>query len=202
MIKITKAINVEKSIRNKMSELFVDSFYDYFHSFNVDRAKLIKSLKNSFCLDKYYLVLLDNELIGFGACGNGSSCIKFNKFSFYLQFGISKGSRLFKYLKLIFENRDYAFEMDEKCGMIEFLNVRNDYRNKRVGFTLSNHIMCDNAYERYLAKVADNNVSAKKMLLNIGFEEFDVDSATGKEKEDIGVNNYLYMICENPNLKK
>ena len=128
--------------------------------------------------------------------------ILFRKINFLLQFGIDKGKRIHNYVRSIFEERDYAFEMDEKCGMIEFLNVRNDYRNKRVGFTLSNHIMCDNAYERYLAKVADNNVSAKKMLLNIGFEEFDVESATGKEKEDIGVNNYLYMICENPNLKK
>ena len=55
-------------------------------------------------------------------------------------------------------------------------------------------------HKRYLAKVGDTNSSARKMLDNIGLEIFDEEAATGKEKEDVGVNKYLYMICENPKL--
>ena len=95
------------------------------------------------------------------------------------------------------EERDYAFEVDEECGMIEFVAVKEEYRNKKIGFTLINHMMCDNKYKRYLAKVGDNNYSARKVLENINFEEFDVEQSKIKEKEDVGVENYLYMICAN-----
>ena len=101
---------------------------------------------------------------------------------------------MFEYLNNIFVNRDYDFEMDSLCGMIEFMAIKEEYRNKKIGFTLANHIIYDNNYIRYLAKIGDNNHSAKKMFDNIGFEEFHLEEASKKEKGDIGLNNYVYMI--------
>ena len=163
---------------------------------------MYKSFENCFDLNKYYVVLLDEEVIGIGACSDGASSMSFKKNDFCTHLGSEMGERLYEYLKVIFEERDYAFEMDEKCGMIEFVAIKEVYRNKKIGYIMANHIMCDNEYDRYLAKVGDNNLSARKVLDNIGFEIFDEESATGKEKEDVGVNNYLYMICENPSLKR
>ena len=78
--------------------------------------------------------------------------------------------------------------------MLEILCVKEEYRNKKIGFILVNHMMHDNSYIRYLVKVGDNNYIAKKMFDNIGFEEFDRDFASAKERENIGVSEYLYLI--------
>jgi GNAT superfamily N-acetyltransferase len=145
--------------------------------------------------------LLDDDLIGMGACCDGSASIGFKKGSLYLNLGISKGKKAYNYFKNIFEERDYAFEIDNECGMIEFVAVDESYRNKKVGYTLINHMMCDNKYKRYMAKVGNNNYSARKLLDNIEFEEFDIEQSKIKEKEDVGVDNYFYMICENPKLR-
>jgi len=199
MIKIIKS---EKCYNKDMSVLFVDSFYEYLASFCKNKDKLYKCFKGCFSYDKFYLVISDDEkIIGMGSCGDGKSTIRLNKIKFYLNLGFPLGNRMYKYLKVIFEDRDYSFEMDDKCGMIEFVAIKESYRNKKIGFTLVNHIMYDNEYLRYLTKVGDNNISYRKILDNIGFEVFDEESATIKEKEEIGINNYLYMICENYKLK-
>lgn len=202
MIKIIKAKKANSSVKNEMSKLFVDCFYDYFRTFSDNKKKLSKCLNNIFNLNKFYVVLLDKELIAMGACGNAiDSTIRFKKSNFIFNLGISKGKRAYKYFKLIMEERDYAFEVDKDCGMIEFVAVKEGYRNKKVGFTLINHMICDNKYKRYLAKVGDNNYSARKVLDNIDFEEFDIEQSKLKEKEDVGVDNYFYMICENKSSK-
>lgn len=202
MIKIIKASKVNGKIWLEMSKLFVDSFYDYFKSFCQNREKLYKCFKNIFNYKNFYVVLLDKELIGIGACCDGKSSIKIKKSNLYFNLGLSKGKRAYNYFKLIFEDRDYSFEMDKECGMIEFVAVKEKYRNKKIGFTLINHMMCDNKYKRYLSKVGDNNYSGRKVLENIGFEEFDIEQSKIKEKEDVGVENYFYMICENKLLDK
>lgn len=202
VIKVVRA-NEIKNIKTEMSKLFIDSFYDYFKNFNLNTKRLCRSFKNAFDMSKFYVVMFDNELIGIGACGNGvESTIKLKRIDFLFNLGFSKGNRAYKYFKLIFEERDYAFEIDECCGMIEFVAIKENYRNKRIGFTLINHMMCDNKYERYLAKVGDNNYSARKVLDNIEFEVFDEEKAKTKEKEDVGVETYFYMICENKLLNR
>lgn len=201
MIKIIKANKLDKNIKEVLSKLFVDSFYGYF-AFISNKEKLYKAFKHIFDLNKFYVVLLGEEVIGMGACCDGVSSIKFNKSILCMNLGLNKGKRIYDYLKVIFEERDYSFEMDKECGMIEFVAVNEMYRNKKIGYTLINHMMCDNDYKRYLAKVGDNNHSARKVLENIGCEIFDEESATGKEKEELGINNYLYMICENPRFNK
>lgn len=198
MIRIVKSKSANKVIKFKMCKLFVDCYYDYFKFLNIDRKKLYKVFFNAFNLNNFYLVLLDNDLIGMGACCDGASSIRLNKFKAIFNLGLIKGKRLYRYFNTIFEERDYAFDMDIKCGMIEYVAVCEKYRNSKIGYTLINHIMCDNDYSRYLAKVADNNVPAKNILENIGFEIFDEEKATGLEMEHIGVSNYLYMISENP----
>ena len=201
MIKIVRANRLNKNIKVNLSKLFVDSFYSYFAFIN-NKEKLYKAFKHIFNLNNFYVVLLDDEVIGMGACCDGESSIKFNKSILCLNLGIKDGKRIYDYLKVIFEERDYAFEMDKECGMIEFIAIEEMYRNKKIGYTLVNHMMCDNEYVRYLAKIGDNNHSARKVFENIGCEVFDEESATSKEKEEIGIDNYLYMICENPKFSK
>lgn len=201
MIRIVKANKVD-NINREMSVLFVDSFYDYFKSFCSSKEKLYRVCKNIFNLDKFYVALLNNELIGIGACSDGSSSIKFNKIKLFFNFGLSLGKRLYKYLKTIFIDRDYSFDIDKECGMIEFVVVKENYRRSKVGYTLVNHMMHDNNFKRYLAKVGDNNYSATKMLEKIGFEIFDEETSTSIEKDRIGINKYLYMISENCKFNK
>ena len=151
MIKIIKARKANVNIKKEMNKLFIDSFYDYFRTFSDDKEKLSRCLKNVFDLNKFYVVILDEELIAMGACGNGvDSTIKFKKRHFMFSLGISKGKRAYKYFKLIMEDRDYAFDIDKACGMIEFVAVKENYRNKKIAFTLINHMICDNNYKRYL----------------------------------------------------
>ena len=110
-------------------------------------------------------------------------------------FGLNKGRRIYRYLKIILEEKDYAFEMDDLCGLIEYVGVKENYRNKGIGSTLINHIIYDNNYIRYIVKVGDTN-RAVSLFERLGFEEFDRQSASTKEKKDLNINDYLYMIGE------
>lgn len=196
MIQIVKAKKVKKNIRLEMSKLFVYSFYDLFSSFCSDKEKLSKAFKHVFNDNLFYVVLCENELIGLGACGDGSATISLKKRKFCKYIGLRQGKKMYNYLNSILIERDYDFGMDLDCGMIEFVCVKERYRNRKVGFTLVNHMMHDNKYVRYLAKVANNNYRAKSLFENIGFEEFDREQATIKEKQDIGVDDYLYLIYQ------
>lgn len=190
MIRIVKA--TRKHV-NDISTLFVECFYDVFKSFDISKNKFIKAFKHIFDIDKFYVVLLDNEVVAIGAVSDGSSTIKFNKFKLCFYLGLQKGKRIYKYLKTVLEEKDYAFEMDSLCGLLEYIGVKEKYRNKGIGSTLVNHIIHDNNYIRYIAKVGDTN-KALSLFEKIGFEEFDKQKASEKEKIDLGVNYYLYMI--------
>jgi len=194
MIQIVRANKVKKN--DEMSKLFIYSFFDMFSSYCNDKNKLIKAFKYIFNKECFYVVLLENEVIGIGAVSDGSASVKFSKFRLCRYLGIRTGKNLFNYLDNILIKRDYDFEMDKECGMLEFVTIKEEYRNKNIGFILSNHIMHDNKYVRYLAKIADNNYRAKSLFENIGFEEVDREQASNKEREDIGVNDYLYMIYQ------
>lgn len=190
MIRIVKA--TRKQV-NDISTLFVECFYDVFKSFNVGKHKLVKAFEHIFDIDKFYVVLLDNEVVAIGAVSDGSSTIKFNKFKLCFYLGLQEGKRIYKYLKTVLEEKDYAFEMDSLCGLLEYIGVKEEYRNKGIGSTLVNHIIHDNNYIRYIAKVGDTN-KALSLFERIGFEEFDKQKASEKEKIDLGLNDYLYMI--------
>ena len=190
MIRIARAT---KEYVSEISELFVECFYDMFKSFVSDKNKLIKAFKHIFIFDRFYVAFSEDEVIGIGAVSDGSSTIKINKFKLCYYLGINNGKRAYKYLKTILEEKDYAFEMDSLCGLLEYIGVREKYRNKGIGSTLVNHIMYDNSYIRYIAKVGDTS-KALNLFKKIGFEEFDREKASEKEKIDLGVNDYLYMI--------
>lgn len=196
MIRIVRASKLNKKQIVEMNKLFVYSFCDYFNSFCVDKEKMTKAFKKSLDKECFYAVLLAEEVIGIGAISDGSCSLKLNKKRFCSAIGKKVGRVLFDYLNNIWVERDYSFEIDKECALIEFVCVKEMYRNKKVGFTLVNHIMHDNKYVRYLAKVGNNNYSCRTMLENIGFEEFDQEQASIKEKEDMGVDNYMYVICD------
>ena len=196
MIQIVKANKVKKNIKEEMSKLFVCSFFDVFRAICDNKEKLVKVFRHIFDMDCFYVVLLNDEVVGMGAVSDGSSSINFNKFKFYRYFGLKKGKNIYNHLNNLLVERDYDFEMDEMCGMIEFLAVKEEYRNKKIGFTFVNHVMQDNKYIRYLARVADNNHSALALFENIGFEEFHKEEASEYEKKNLGVSNCLYMIYQ------
>lgn len=192
MIRIVRAA---KKYVSEISELFVECFYDLFISFNIDKKELVKAFKHIFIIDRFYVVLLDNEVIGISSVSDGTSTIKFSKMKLCYYFGLNKGRRIYRYLKIILEEKDYAFEMDDLCGLIEYVGVKENYRNKGIGSTLINHIIYDNNYIRYIVKVGDTN-RAVNLFERLGFEEFDRQSASTKEKKDLNINDYLYMIGE------
>lgn len=198
MIKIVRANKLSNKNKLLINKIFIDSFYDYFKSFCDDKSKLYKIFKNVLNIDKYYAVLLDDTAVAIGGIGKGESTLILKKSKFVLNLGFDKGNRAFKYFNLIFQERDYAFEMDDMCAMIEFIAVDEEYRNKNIGYTLINHIMFDNEYERYMVKVANNNSNAISLVEKAGFEEFDVEKSKVKETEDVGVDHYCFMIRENP----
>lgn len=193
MIQIVRA-NKVNNVRKDISKLFVNSFYYIFSSFCNDKNKLEKAFNHIFALSLFYVVLLDNKVIGIGACSDGSSSIHFNKFKLCVHLGFKRGNAMYKYLKSIFEDRDYDFDMDNMCGMIEFVTVDSNYLNSNIGYILVNHMMHDNKYIRYLAKVANNNYRGIKLFEKIGFEEFHKENASSREMGDFGVTNYIYYI--------
>lgn len=193
MIRIVKARN---SDRENMIDLFIECFKYIFVSFTSDYDRLKKTIKHIFIIKRFYVAKVNDEIVGMVGVSDGSSCVKFNKFKFIYYYGFSLGLRMYKYLKCLLEEKDYAFEIDEHCGFLEYLCIKENYRNQNIALTLMNHSMLDSKYRRYLVKVANNNYVALKLLDKIGFEVFDEESATSKEKKENGIEKYYYMIIE------
>lgn len=194
MIQVVRANKLNNGIRKDISKLFVSSFYDMFSSFCNDKNKLERAFNHIFDLSLFYVVLLDKEVIGIGACSDGSSSIHFNKFKLCRYLGFKRGNNMYKYLKSVLEDKNYEFDIDSECGLIEYVAVNTKYLNSNVGYTLVNHIMHDNKYIRYLAKVANNNYRGIGLFEKIGFEEFHITSPSSREMIDLGVTNYIYYI--------
>lgn len=169
-MEIKRAIELGDNIREKLSELYIEGFYnDGLKYFSRDKSKLIKAFTHVFVLEYFYVAIIDNEIAGMIACmGKGPFCMKFNKRIFIKHLGIFKG------LLICFVYKDFlgkCAKLDEDTALLEFLAVSIKHQRKGVASTLMKYLLALPEYKHFVGEVADTNPNAFELYKRLGFKE-------------------------------
>ncbi|WP_338787190.1 GNAT family N-acetyltransferase [Metabacillus sp. FJAT-53654] len=189
---IIRASEAERNIRNEMSTIFVDGFYQWLKYFSKDKAKLYKTFAHMFNIEVFYTAVVDDNIAAIAACSTKnipSVRLKYSEFRKHL--GLFMGSIAYVILKKEFEKKPYPFQISENMGAIEFVATSVNYRGHGVATELLKSIMDSTSYHEYVLEVADTNTNAIKLYEKLDFAEF--MSIPQKHSEKSGVNNLVYM---------
>jgi ribosomal protein S18 acetylase RimI-like enzyme len=169
-IDIKRAIELGDNIREKLSELYVDAFFeDGLKFFSKDKEKLKKAFCHVFELEYFYVAIIDNEIAGMIACvGRGPFCMNLSKKIFIKYLGFFKG--LFTWFAFRkYKNR--CKNLDADTAMVEFLATNIKYRNMGVATSLFKHLFTLPEYHYFVGEVADTNPRAFELYKRLGFKE-------------------------------
>jgi len=168
-----KASNYLFDPRPQMGKIFAEGFYNHgLKAISSDKDKLADALAHSFCLDKFYLAVESESILGIAACTNGKAPILLSKKDLIQKLGFIRGRIAFWALNKFMVNHHYPFEILDTTGVIEFVATSPEHRGKGVASKLITHIMDDKQKNDYLLEVADSNTSAIRVYEKLGFVEF------------------------------
>jgi len=190
-MEIKQAIEFSDNIRDKISDLYVEAFFDIaLKHFSNDKDKLKKAFAPMFLLEYFYVAVIDNEIIGMTACmDKGNFCLNIDKKIFVKHLGVFKG--LFAY----FANKNYikkfaaTIEIDKETAIIEYVATDTKYRGKGVASTIMKYIFTSTEFKHYVLEVADTNVNAFELYKKLGYKEL----YRKKFMPGSGINFFIYM---------
>jgi ribosomal protein S18 acetylase RimI-like enzyme len=191
-VNIIRACEIDRNIKNEMSTIFVDGFYQWLNYFSKDKAKLYKAFAHMFNTEVFYTAVVDGNIAAIAACTTNnidSVKLKYNEFRKHL--GLFMGSIAYVILKKEFEKKKYPFQMYGNMGAIEFVATSVNYRGQGVAIELLTSIMNSTSYDEYVLEVADTNTNAINLYKKLGFAEF--LRIPQKHSEKSGVNSLVYM---------
>ncbi|WP_281975368.1 GNAT family N-acetyltransferase [Halobacillus litoralis] len=189
---IIRVCEVDRDIKDEMSIIFVDGFYEWLHYFSKDKAKLYKTFAHMFNTEVFYTAIVDGNIAAISACTqNNIPSVKLKYSEFRKHLGLFMGSIAYVILKKEFEKKKYPFQMRENMAAIEFVATSVNYRGKGLATELLKSILDANSYDEYVLEVADTNTNAIKLYEKLGFKEF--LRIPQKHSEKSGVNNLVYM---------
>ena len=189
-MEIKRAIEFSENIRDKISDLYVNGFYDAgLKHFSKDKSKIIEAYAPMFPLEYFFVAVIDNEIVGITAClGRGNICLNLDKIRFIKYFGIFMG------LMAYFINKQYiknlpVHKMDNETAVVEYVVTDSKYRGMGVASALIKHIFELPEYKHFLIEVADTNPGAFELYKKLGFKE------THKKKymPGSGINYWIHM---------
>jgi len=171
-MEIKRAIEFGESIRDKISELYVDGFYDAgLRHFSKDKSKIIEAFTPMFPIEYFFVALIDNEIVGITAClGKGNICLNIDKKRFIKYFGILMGFMAYSINKKYIKNLP-VHTMDNETAVVEYVVTDPKYRGKGVASALIKHIFELPEYKHFLIEVADTNPGAFELYKKLGFKE-------------------------------
>ncbi|MFK9095215.1 GNAT family N-acetyltransferase [Bacillus salipaludis] len=162
---IIRTCEAESNIRNEMSTIFVDGFYQWLNYFSKDKAKLYKTFAHMFNTEVFYTAVVDDNIAAIAACCTTknfpSGRLKYSEFRKHL--GIFMGSITYVILKKEFEKKQYPFQISENMSAIEFVATSVNYRGQGVATKLIKSIMDSTLYYEYVLEVADTNTNVIKL---------------------------------------
>ncbi|KAF0820081.1 MULTISPECIES: GNAT family N-acetyltransferase [unclassified Cytobacillus] len=188
---INRASELKGTIRNEMSVIFVDGFYQWLNYFSKDKAKLYRTFAHMFNTEVFYTASVDNHIAALAACTNNTPAVKLKYSEFRKHLGFIMGSLAYIILKKEFEKKQYPFQVSENMGAIEFVATSVNYRGRGMATELLKSIMDSASYDEYVLEVADTNTNAIKLYEKLGFAEF--MRIPQKHSERSGVNYLVYM---------
>jgi ribosomal protein S18 acetylase RimI-like enzyme len=192
-MEIKRSSELDDSVREKISEIFVGGFGKDLRFFSKDDNILIKAFSHIFVLDVFYVAIIDNEIAGIMACTDMKTfCIKHDKQVFIKQFGLIKGiiaNILFK--NYFMKYPKYPIKTNERTASIEFVATSEKYRGKGVASEIMNYLHSFPEYDEYILEVADTNMPAVKLYEKMGYKE--VYRKKQRFSKYIGINYLIYM---------
>lgn len=189
---VVRANELGNRAKDKMSDIFVDGFYQWLKFFSKDKRRLTKAFSHMFNLDVFYIAVIDDEIAGMAACTDGKApSVRLDSKELKKHLGLVKGSITYFVLKREFEDRSYPFEIAEGMGMVEFVATSENHRSKGVATAIIKEIIKSTPHTEYVLEVADTNTTAVKLYEKLGFSEF--MRVKQKHSERSGVNHLVYM---------
>ena len=186
---VKQAVEFGEIIREKISELYVDGFYDDgLRYFSKNKEKLKKAFAPMFVIEYFYVAVIDNEIAGMIGCMNKEKfCLNINMKIFVKHLGIFGG------LMAYFANKNFLNKFktvtNEKTAIPEFLVTDTKYRKRGVAATLMNYLLALPEYEHYIVEVADTNIASLELCKKLGYKEI----SRKKFIPGSGINEWVRM---------
>ncbi|MCL2415122.1 MAG: GNAT family N-acetyltransferase [Bacteroidales bacterium] len=198
-MEIKKATEFDDSIREKVSELFVDAFSKDLALLlknDEDRKKMIVASTHMFVLEHVRLAVIDGEIAGMIAyIPQNGVFIKPRKRIFMKHFGVVKGfivGFMFgHYLKSTLKKYP-SLKTTEKTAGVEMVGTNPKFRGRGVATALLNHVHALPEYDTYFLEVVDTNTNAVELYKRLGYVEAARKKAKGGEKKS-GINYFLCL---------
>jgi ribosomal protein S18 acetylase RimI-like enzyme len=176
----------------KISEIFVEGFYQWLKYFSKDKAKLKKAFAHMFNPEVFYIAVIGDKVAGITACNDGAvPSVILNHREFRRHLGFFMGTIAYYLLRQEFEKKQYPFEITKGMGLIEFVATSDQYRGQGVATTIISHIINITPYKEYALEVADTNTNAVKLYEKLGFTDF--MKVKDKHSKQSGINYFVYM---------
>jgi len=188
-MEIKRAIEFDGDIREKITELYVDGFYNLLKSLSDDKAKIIEAYSLMLPIEYFYVAIIDNEIAGMTAClGKGDIPLNIDRKIFTKYFGILRGLPAYYANKHFIKNMP-IHEIDNETAIFEFVVTDSKYRGMGVASTLIKHIFALPEYKYFLIEVADTNPNAFELYKKLGFKEVH----RKKSIPGAGINYWIHM---------
>ncbi|MDR1468335.1 MAG: GNAT family N-acetyltransferase [Spirochaetaceae bacterium] len=193
-MEIKLAKDLDESIREKISALFVEAFGRELRIISTDASTLIKAFSHIFVLDYFYVGIIDNDIAGMIVCVDKEHyCTHHNKKILIKNLGFIKGSLAnMIFTKYFNKHPKYPVEIDDKTGSIEFVATNKKQRGTGVASSIMEYIFSLNRYEKYILEVADTNEKAFQLYKKWGFKE--VHRIKQKYAKIMGIHHLVYMV--------
>lgn len=193
-MEIIRSSEFNNDTRMKISEIFVDGFFQWLKFFSKDKVKLVKAFSHMFNLEVFYVAIINGEIAGITACTDGKvPSVHLKRKELKKHLGFFMGSITYFVLKREFEEKSYPFEITKGMGMVEFVATSAKHRGKGVASAIMKYIFDSTPYEVYALEVADTNTKAVKLYEKLGYSEF--LRVKQKHSKQSGVDNLVYMKC-------
>ncbi|MCL2416856.1 MAG: GNAT family N-acetyltransferase [Bacteroidales bacterium] len=199
-MKIKKATEFDDSVREKVSEVFVEAFLmDHLGQIvknDDDKKALITASAHMFNLEHVYFAMIDGEIAGMIGCmPKNDVFIRPRKKEFMKHFGTVKGfiiGFMFgHYLKATIKKCP-SVKTTENTATVEMVATHPKHTGKGVATALLNHVHAFPNYDTFLLEVVDTNENAVRLYKKFGYEEAHRRKARGGEQKS-GINNFLYL---------
>lgn len=191
-MKIIRASELGNDTKMKISEIFVDGFFQWLNFFSKDKDKLAKAFSHMFNLKVFYIAVIDGEIAGITSCTDGKvSSIHLENKELKKHLGLFMGTIAYSVLKKEFEEKPYPFEIEKGMGMVEFVATSTKYRGHGVATAIMDYIFDFTPYDVYALEVADTNTNAVKLYEKLGYTEF--LRIKQKHSKRSGVKHLVYM---------
>jgi ribosomal protein S18 acetylase RimI-like enzyme len=168
-MEIKRAIELGDGIRERLSEIYVNAFYDdALKYFSKNKTKLQKVFAYGFVLEYIYVAIIDNEIVGMVACmGKDKICFKHNLKTLVKYLGPFRGLLTNFGLKQFINGFP---KLDEKTALVEYLATDTKHLREGIATTLVKSLFTLPEYEDFILEVMGTNTKAINLYKKIGFK--------------------------------